>query len=72
MHGHSIYGDQKYGTRGRGKQIALWAYKLKFSHPVTKEEMTFISLPEKIRFLENNRRIRNKLKKFTHKKYNNQ
>lgn len=46
--GHSIYGDQKYGTRGRGKQIALWAYKLKIIHPVTKEEMTFTSFPEKI------------------------
>lgn len=46
--GHSICGDQKYGTRGRGKQIALWAYKLTIIHPTTKEEMTFISLPEKI------------------------
>lgn len=54
--GHSIYGDQKYGTRGRGKQIALWAYSLKIIHPVTKEEMTFISLPEKIRIMENIRR----------------
>ena len=44
--GHSIYGDQKYGTRGRGKQIALWAYKLSFVHPVTKEEMAFTVLPE--------------------------
>ena len=24
--GHSLSGDQKYGTRGRGKQLALWAY----------------------------------------------
>lgn len=45
--GHSIYGDQKYGSRGRGKQIALWAYSLKLVHPITKEEMTFESLPEK-------------------------
>ena len=44
--GHSIYGDQKYGTRGRGKQIALWAYRLSFIHPVTKEEMSFMALPE--------------------------
>lgn len=29
-----------------GKQIALWAYKLSFIHPVTKEEMTFKVLPE--------------------------
>ncbi len=45
--GHSIYGDQKYGTRGRGKQIALFAYSLSILHPVTKERMTFTSLPEK-------------------------
>ncbi len=50
--GHSICGDQKYGTRGRGKQIALWAYELKIIHPVTKEEMIFRSVPEKIRILE--------------------
>lgn len=31
-----------------GKQIALWAYKLKFEHPVTKEQMEFVDLPEKI------------------------
>ncbi len=43
---HSIYGDQKYGTRGRGKQIALWAYKLSFYHPVTKELLSFKVLPE--------------------------
>lgn len=46
--GHSIFGDQKYGTRGQGKQIALWAYKLTIEHPVTKEKMTFTDLPESI------------------------
>ena len=46
--GHSIFGDQKYGTRGTGKQIALWAYELTIVHPITKEEMTFKDLPEKI------------------------
>ncbi len=45
---HSIFGDQKYGTRGKGKQIALWAYKLKIIHPITKEEMEFIDFPESI------------------------
>ena len=44
--GHSIFGDQKYGTRGQGKQIALWAYKLKILHPITKGEMVFECLPE--------------------------
>lgn len=38
---HSICGDQKYGIRGRGKQISLWAYKLEFPHPITKEMMSF-------------------------------
>ena len=43
---HSLSGDQKYGTRGRGKQLALWAYSLSFSHPTTKEEMVFENYPE--------------------------
>ena len=46
--GHSIYGDQKYGGRGHGKQLTLWAYGLKIYHPTTKEEMIFTSTPEKI------------------------
>jgi len=44
--GHSLSGDQKYGTRGRGKQLALWAYSLSFVHPTTKEELTFEDYPE--------------------------
>ena len=43
---HSIFGDQKYGTRGKGKQIALWSYYLEIVHPVTKERMEFEDLPE--------------------------
>lgn len=46
--GYSIFGDQKYGTRGKGKQIALWAYELTIKHPITKEETTFKDLPEAI------------------------
>ncbi len=46
--GHSLYGDQKYGTRGRGKQLALWAYSLSFLHPIKKERMEFIDYPEKV------------------------
>ena len=45
---HSIYGDQKYGGRGHGKQIALWAYKLQLFHPITNEKMIFHCLPEMI------------------------
>ena len=43
---HSIFGDQKYGTRGNLKQIALWAYKLTIIHPITKEKMEFENYPE--------------------------
>lgn len=45
---HSIFGDQKYGTRGQGKQIALWAYKLEIQHPVTREKKVYECLPEAI------------------------
>ena len=43
--GTPLYGDQKYGGRGHGKQICLWAYELTINHPITKEEMTFKSIP---------------------------
>ena len=46
--GHSLYADQKYGTRGRGKQIALWAYKLSFYHPISKQKLTFQVLPKMV------------------------
>lgn len=46
--GHSLYGDQKYGTRGRGKQLTLWAYSLSLMHPTKKEKMEFEDYPEKI------------------------
>lgn len=46
--GHSIFGDQKYGTRGKGKQIALWAYELTIEHPITKESITFKDLPKSV------------------------
>ena len=42
---HSLCGDTKYGTRSRSKQLALWSYKLSFSHPVTKEKLQFKYLP---------------------------
>lgn len=44
--GHSLYGDQKYGTRGKNKQIRLWAYEVTFIHPVKKEEITFTDYPD--------------------------
>ncbi len=45
-HGHSLYGDQRYGKKDLN-QIALHAYSLSFLHPTTKEVMTFIRYPEK-------------------------
>lgn len=54
--GHSLSGDQKYGTRGRGKGLALWAYYLSFYHPTKKELMEFEDYPEKVgswKILEN-------------------
>ena len=43
---HPLYGDQRYGKNEKD-QIALYAYKLCFIHPVTKEELCFKKLPEK-------------------------
>ena len=44
--GYSLYGDQRYGSSDR-KQIALFAYKLEFVHPVKRERMLFIKYPIK-------------------------
>ncbi len=44
-YGYPIYGDQRYGRQDK-KQIRLFAYELSFIHPVTKEEMTFNTLPK--------------------------
>jgi len=41
-----IYGDQKYNKTTKGKQLALWAGKLSFIHPTTKEKMTFVASPD--------------------------
>ena len=45
--GHSIYGDQRYGNKGKNKQIALWAYKLTIEHPTRKEKIEFLHLAKK-------------------------
>lgn len=43
---HPVYGDMRYGgaLAQKGK-LALWAYSLSFTHPVTKERLRFIALP---------------------------
>lgn len=46
---HSICGDVKYGSfKFRTRDIALHSYKLCFPHPMTKTNMTFLSLPPSI------------------------
>lgn len=46
--GHSLLGDSKYGTlKGANPYpLALWAYELRFVHPVSKENMVFRVLPD--------------------------
>ena len=41
--GFPLWGDNRYGNGKRGQQIALWGMRLSFCHPVTKENMVFIS-----------------------------
>ena len=44
--GHSLVGDVKYGKdKGRTSNLGLWAGKLTFTHPTTKEKMVFIACP---------------------------
>ena len=41
-----VYGDARYGGNSvRGQNLALWAYKLELTHPVTKERMVFVAYP---------------------------
>lgn len=41
-----VYGDMRYGGEKAQKgKLALWAYSLRFTHPVTGESMRFIALP---------------------------
>ncbi|MBQ2639528.1 MAG: RluA family pseudouridine synthase [Bacilli bacterium] len=44
--GYPLVGDQRYGKQDK-KQICLYAYKLEFIHPTTKEKLKFIKLPTK-------------------------
>lgn len=42
--GHPLYGDYKYGSKNKVdlNHVLLYAYKLEFIHPTTKERLTFI------------------------------
>ncbi|MEG1646060.1 MAG: RluA family pseudouridine synthase [Clostridia bacterium] len=48
--GTPIFGDVKYGGNGENYKnfnLALWATEIKFTHPTTKEKMTFKVYPPK-------------------------
>ncbi len=43
---HPVYGDMRYGGEYAQKgKLALWAYSLAFTHPVTGERMRFLASP---------------------------
>ena len=43
---HPVYGDMRYGGENAKKgNLALWAYSLTFTHPVTKERLRFMLEP---------------------------
>lgn len=48
--GCPLYGDQKYGAdvNKPGQQIALWAVRLAFEHPVGREMLSFTSPPPNV------------------------
>lgn len=42
-----LWGDQKYNTKALvGEQIALWAYEIRFEHPISKEVLEFRLQPK--------------------------
>ncbi|MDD3713202.1 MAG: RNA pseudouridine synthase, partial [Candidatus Izemoplasmatales bacterium] len=46
-YGHPIYNDYKYNPKDMGYNLGLYAYRLRFSHPVSKEKLTFTLYPNK-------------------------
>ena len=50
-HNHPLLGDEKYGSKGK-YPLALYAYKLEFYHPTTKEILSFTSIPKEGYFKE--------------------
>lgn len=45
--GNSLIGDVKYGKeKGRTSNLGLWAGKLAFDHPTTKERLVFMACPD--------------------------
>ena len=50
--GCSIVGDRKYGSKTKSSVIALCSHKLEFSHPKTKEPLSFTYFPDTPEFKE--------------------
>ena len=57
-----LFGDTKYGYIGEKSNLALWAYKLNFVHPVTKQAMHFMVCPPQQKPWEMFKNSINKLK----------
>ncbi len=45
-----LCGDVKYGSKDRTGDIALFSHSISFTHPATKEIMTFTEFPDKINY----------------------
>lgn len=47
VNGNPVFGDVKYGgdKLSKGHNLALWAARLEFVHPVTGDNMIFVSYP---------------------------
>ena len=44
--GYPICGDMKYNKSSKKGNLALWAGRLEFDHPVTKQHMVFVAGPD--------------------------
>ena len=45
-YGYPIYGDKKYDNTSNSNELYLYAYKLSFYHPTTREYLTFTNYPK--------------------------
>ncbi len=41
-----VFADFKYGDKTHKGNLALWAYKLTFNHPITKQTLVFVAEPD--------------------------
>lgn len=41
-----IFADFKYGDKTNKGNVCLWAYKLEFTHPTTKQNLKFLACPD--------------------------